>query len=93
MTYRLLARRCTRSSDILNTEIAQMQRIVLSKHKHYTSNDPLDLGEALWICHWFVDDHGSEVLGREEWALHVTNVSLQALGNFSCNSFLIPSLL
>ena len=67
-------------------EIAQMQRMVLNKYKHYTSNDPLDLGEALWICHWFVDDHGREVLGREEWALHVTNVSLKALGNYSLNS-------
>lgn len=79
MTYRVLARHCTRSKDVLNTEIAQMQRMVLNKYRLYTSHDPLDLGEALWICHWFVDEDGEEALGKEEWAVKVTNVSLQAL--------------
>eukprot|EP00250_Pteridium_aquilinum_P013006 c21074_g1_i1 orf=99-1172(+) len=78
MTYCILAHHCTRSKDVLNMEIAQMRRMVQAKYNLYTSRDPLDLGEALWICHWFVED-SEESLGKEEWAVKVSNVSLQAL--------------
>ena len=41
-----------------------------SKYQQYFSEDPLDLGEALWIAHWYPN---------EEWASAVTNTSLAAL--------------
>ncbi|MCO5587738.1 hypothetical protein L7F22_041690 [Adiantum nelumboides] len=79
MTYRVLAYCCTKSKSILDEEIADLRKIVEAKFELYTSYDPLDLGEALWICHWFVDDESKECLGKEDWAVRVSNISLQAL--------------
>ncbi|KAH7365559.1 hypothetical protein KP509_18G034900 [Ceratopteris richardii] len=79
MTYRVLAEHCNGSKAVLDNEINEMWKMVQAKYRLYISGDPLDLGEALWICHWFVDEKGKDSLGKEEWAMRVSNVSLQAL--------------
>eukprot|EP01083_Nonionella_stella_P085597 237391_1 len=69
VTYRLLSAAHS-DKTILKDEIADLKKIVDLKWQHYRSTDPLDLGEALWICHWFPD---------EEWAAYITEVSLNSL--------------
>lgn len=92
MTYRVLAHHCTQSPNVLEEEIDDMRRMVEAKFKLYTSRDPLDLGEALWICHWFVDEESRESLGKEDWAVRVSKVSLQALERlYAAGYFTQPS--
>src|SRR5690606_32148617 len=50
--------------------IKDLEKIVMLKYKYYDSNDPLDLGESLWICHWYKE---------EEWAKHVSQTALNAI--------------
>lgn len=51
---------------------------------HYRSSDPLDLGEALWITHMYP---------QEEWARHVSHVSLLSLeALFDRGYFNMPGL-
>lgn len=73
VTYRLVAE-CAKSleckSHVLEKEIGEMAQMVQTKYKHYRSSDELDLGEALWISHWYSD---------EEWADFITKQSLQSL--------------
>jgi len=57
-------------STVLQNEIAVMEKMVNAKYRNYNSNDPLDLGEALWIAHFFP---------TEEWSKVVTQRSLQSL--------------
>lgn len=33
-----------------------MYKMVNNRYKHYYSDDPLDLGEAIWISHWFPNE-------------------------------------
>jgi len=59
-----------------------MARMVKAKYARYRSNDALDLGEALWIAHWYPD---------EEWASTITRKSLDSLevlwqAGIICNS-------
>lgn len=44
--------------------------MVDNKYKNYRSSDPLDLGEALWICHFYP---------HENWADYVAQRSFQGL--------------
>jgi hypothetical protein len=69
ITYRLL-QNLSLEPDILKEEIADMKKIVDSKFQTYQSHDPLDLGEALWIAHWFQD---------ETWAQQLMKISLSSL--------------
>lgn len=54
----------------LASELAEMKSMVDLKYARYRSWDPLDLGEALWITHWYPD---------EPWSQVITRKSLQAL--------------
>jgi len=56
--------------QVLEKEIAEIYELVKRKWQHYQSDDPLDLGEALWLTHWYAD---------EPWAEHVACVSGQSL--------------
>ena len=35
-------------------------------YKNYSTTDPLDIGEALWLTHWYPE---------EAWSRHITEVS------------------
>jgi hypothetical protein len=50
--------------------IADMEKMVKNKYNYYGSDDPLDLGEALWIAHWYPN---------EEWSQVISKRSLQSL--------------
>lgn len=54
----------------LKDQIHTFEQMVMAKYPYYSSNDPLDLGEALWITHFYP---------TEEWSKHVSNVSLNSL--------------
>jgi len=69
ITYRLL-QGTAQYKSILAREIAEMEKMVIKKFPKYSSDDPLDLGEALWISHFFIE---------EEWANRVQIVSLTTL--------------
>lgn len=68
ITYRLVDELA--EEHVLEQEIVEMKSMVDQKYKRYRSSDPLDLGEALWITHWYPN---------EEWAKTVTSKSLEAL--------------
>ncbi|KAL4457319.1 hypothetical protein ABPG75_012184 [Micractinium tetrahymenae] len=70
VTYRLL-QDTAGDAAVLRHEIADMERMVERKYKRYDSDDPLDLGEALWLSHWG--------LPGQPWAQLVTERSLDAL--------------
>eukprot|EP00743_Colponemidia_sp_Colp-15_P014814 GILK01017641.1.p1 GENE.GILK01017641.1~~GILK01017641.1.p1 ORF type:complete len:291 (+),score=35.53 GILK01017641.1:113-874(+) len=61
VTYSLL-RDLSGDPSVLRDEIQDMQKIVNSKYKSYSSHDPLDLGEALWLAHWYSEDEWAKVL-------------------------------
>lgn len=72
-TYRILqdtAQVSSSNPSILNSEVSDMQKMVNFKYPYYQSDDPLDLGEALWITHWYPE---------EPWAKHISEVSTRAL--------------
>lgn len=69
VTYRLL-QQTAHDDSILKKEIAEMNEMVQQKYQHYFSDDPLDLGEALWLQHWFAN---------EEWATSIRHASLRSL--------------
>ncbi|KAF7800333.1 hypothetical protein EIP86_011583 [Pleurotus ostreatoroseus] len=46
--------------DVLRREISDYKRILDTKWKSYSSDDPLDLGMTLWTAHWFA--------GKAVWA-------------------------
>jgi hypothetical protein len=64
ITYRLVDELA--EEHVLEQEIAEMKLMVDQKYKRYRSSDPLDLGEALWITHWYPN---------EEWAKTITSKS------------------
>lgn len=49
---RLLQAASTNPTTTLVSESSDFQSMVKCKYKSYSSSDPLDLGEALWLCHW-----------------------------------------
>eukprot|EP01027_Heterolobosea_sp_BB2_P015972 GEZU01022806.1.p2 GENE.GEZU01022806.1~~GEZU01022806.1.p2 ORF type:complete len:195 (+),score=45.82 GEZU01022806.1:840-1424(+) len=69
MTYRILADHAP-DRGVLAKEINDLQKIVNSKYMSYSSDDPLDLGEALWITHWYAN---------EDWCKRVATVSIKSL--------------
>ncbi|PSC74574.1 hypothetical protein C2E20_2186 [Micractinium conductrix] len=70
VTYRLL-QETAGDPSVLSAEIEDMERMVENKYRRYDSNDPLDLGEALWLSHWALPD--------EPWAQLVSQRSAAAL--------------
>lgn len=58
-TCKLLQQTDGEESRVLEEEIKDYEKIVRTKWKGYTSDDPLDLGMTLWTAHWLQD---------EEWA-------------------------
>lgn len=46
---------------VLEAETAELKRIVDAKYPNYYSEDPLDLGEACWLAHWFPQEEWSQV--------------------------------
>lgn len=55
ITYRIL-RECSNDKNALEREIEDMKKMVMTKYKSYSSDDPLDLGEAIWIAHWYPNE-------------------------------------
>jgi len=71
ITYRIL-RDHSPDNSILHQEIKDMEKMVNSKYENYSSDDPLDLGEAVWISHWYPD---------EAWSKSLATKSLTSLEN------------
>jgi len=69
ITYRVL-QELADDKNILKQEIDDMASLVHAKFRFYSSSDPLDLGEALWISHFYPE---------EMWADTLTSRSLQGL--------------
>lgn len=61
VTFRIL-QETSGKADILQKEISELERMVNNKFQQYDSDDPLDLGESLWISHWFPSEKWSETL-------------------------------
>jgi len=81
VTYKLL-RETSLNKDILAQEIEDMTKMVNSKYLFYRSDDPLDLGEALWLAHFFPE---------EEWSKALTARSIDALDYlWKSGAFLLP---
>jgi hypothetical protein len=68
ITYRLLNDYA--NNGALDKEIKTMEKIVRTKYPYYSSDDPLDLGEALWISHFYPN---------EEWSQRVSSTSINSL--------------
>ena len=77
-------------SEVLVKEEEDFVAMVEAKYRRYTSSDPLDLGEALWLSHWAVSDStdsttsaaaaaGEKMKKEEAWARFVATQSLQGL--------------
>ncbi|KAF4982754.1 hypothetical protein FZEAL_1707 [Fusarium zealandicum] len=72
--YRMLqetAAKQGRRDQLLKQEIADYERVMSRKSSMSPSDDPLDLGMGLWICHFY---------HNEEWAADFTEEAL-ALAN------------
>lgn len=71
VTYRLV-QEAAEQPGVLRREIADVERMVENKYRRYRSDDPLDLGEALWLSHWALPE-------GEPWAQLVSKRSSAAL--------------
>ena len=49
------------AAPVLEQETAELSRIIDHKFPQYESDDPLDLGEAFWLAHWFPEEEWSQV--------------------------------
>ncbi|PRW57938.1 hypothetical protein C2E21_3733 [Chlorella sorokiniana] len=79
VTYRLV-QEAAEQPGALRREIADMERMVQNKYRRYRSNDPLDLGEALWLSHWALPE-------GEAWAQLVAERSSAALDDLWCRGY------
>jgi hypothetical protein len=61
VTFKIL-QETSGKSETLRQEISELERMVNNKFQSYDSDDPLDLGESLWISHWFPSEKWSEAL-------------------------------
>ena len=52
---------CRSGAFVLETETTELKRIIEAKYPSYDSDDPLDLGEACWLAHWFPEEDWSQV--------------------------------
>ena len=69
ITYRLL-QETSEKKDVLEEELKSLHKMVQRKYAHYTSSDALDLGEALWIAHFYPN---------EDWSRQVSSTSARCL--------------
>ena len=60
LSQSIVAACSTDSSPVLEQEIAELQRIIDHKFPQYDNDDPLDLGEACWLAHWFPEEEWSQ---------------------------------
>jgi len=64
VTYRILQE--TAGTDELKDLISDMQKMVAARsNRRRDMYDPLDAGEALWICHWYPNEEWSVKLSRD----------------------------
>ncbi|KZF19261.1 hypothetical protein L228DRAFT_241921 [Xylona heveae TC161] len=72
------------ASNILEKEIGEYKRIVDTKWKGYSSDDPLDLGMTLWTAHWFK--------GEQTWATGLADRAVEDLDDlFEQDYFEVPT--
>lgn len=83
LTYRLLKEASPDPETTLTSQEADFQQMVQAKYKHYTSSDPLDLGEALWLTHW--------ALPGAPWAQAVASHSVNALEELWQEGYFSPT--
>jgi len=81
VTYRILQEHSS-TQDILQSEISDFKKIIDTKYPYYRSDDPLDLGESLWITHWYVD---------ETWSKSVATTALTSLEEVWKDDFKKPA--
>jgi hypothetical protein len=62
VVYRLLQ---GGNGDVLGTEIEDYREIMEKEGKLTASTDTLDLGMALWMCHFFINEGWAADLGRK----------------------------
>ena len=60
VVFRLMQDTDGEGSQVLAEEIADYKKILETKWRTYTTNDPLDIGMTLWVAHWSNS--------QEEWA-------------------------
>jgi hypothetical protein len=77
VTYRLV--RDYEKTDALDAEIEDMKAMVMARYERYSSDDPLDLGEALWISHFFPDEPWAKTVA---WSAITSLESLYTMGYF-----------
>ncbi|KAK3313446.1 hypothetical protein B0H66DRAFT_606707 [Apodospora peruviana] len=68
VVYRLLQQTAEHfgdSSGVLESEIADYRELMGGSGKLHVSNDPLDLGMGLWMCHLFRDEEWARTLGDQ----------------------------
>eukprot|EP00878_Enallax_costatus_P018298 GHUV01019256.1.p1 GENE.GHUV01019256.1~~GHUV01019256.1.p1 ORF type:complete len:356 (+),score=110.57 GHUV01019256.1:134-1069(+) len=77
VTYKILQNQARTmgvcDTDVLSSETEDMQAMVDVRYTTYHSDDPLDLGEALWLSHWHRD--------QGAWARHISDASLGYLSD------------
>ncbi|KAG8947956.1 hypothetical protein FRC04_010153 [Tulasnella sp. 424] len=71
VTYKILQK--TNGGRGLEEELKSLKKIVDTKWKGYSSNDPLDLGMTLWTVHLIKDEEG------EEWAKALARKAMACL--------------
>ena len=94
VTVELLRRASPYPETTLNAEKADFQAMVEVKYRNYSSTDPLDLGEALWLTHWMVDDTTTETTTTTEptWAARVRSSAVSSLEQLWKNgAFSLPT--
>jgi hypothetical protein len=111
MTNRHFLQKTTQESQSLSNELSLKQEMkcfetmVNSLYHGYYSSDPLDLGEALWLSHFFASDQSSAQLTNAvdantdidivhmnaKWSKHLFDVSLSTLISMKSNFTSWPS--
>lgn len=69
VTYKVL-QETSGNKEVLQRQINDMFGMVQVRYTGYRSTDLLDLGETLWLTHFFPND---------DWASHLTNKAVSAL--------------
>ncbi|RLN06401.1 hypothetical protein BBJ28_00020926 [Nothophytophthora sp. Chile5] len=72
--YRLLQRHSEGQEKPLQTEIAELERLMQRKLATLVTNDELDAGEALWLAQW-----AAELFDEAPWTLRLHHVALASL--------------
>jgi len=70
ITYRLLQESWHEDNNILSKEIEIFEQMVNDKYLHFETHDNLDVGQALWLSHWYPN---------EKWSQYLLNSSLACI--------------